>query len=623
MNAIALFKEKSTLHPDKMAIADIKHGEMSFRELRELAAQAQSLMHKHGIGKEHSVVMAVAPSPEMYAFICGLLGLGVRIVFIEPWLKPERINEIIRIIKPKAFITKGLGRIWGLKVRAIREIPLWITTKDLHGSDKNTEFAVNELSEDHHAFVVFSSGTTGSPKGAVRTHQYLKNIFEIFLRIEPEDFASPDLAVFPNVALFHLATGRGAIIVPHHWSEKNLNRLIVLVNKFKPATVSTGPAFLKKLFDLNIAQEFKNFERIVIGGALTDCWLMEKTIKEFPEAKVLHIYGGSEAEPIAVIEAKDALRRSQEKGLFQVLCLGRPILEVSVKFKEGILWVTGPNVAQEYIGDPRDNLGVKERDENQILWHNMGDRALLEDGLLWIQGRANQREEDFILEQKIYQHLHSSKSFIHRTKTNELVLIGEDIEGKKDELNALFPQISLFIESKIARDRRHRSRIDRQKSLPKEYRNISMSNFSKWMTYLKERSPLPALLVLSAIGAISSLAFKQNFDPLLFTCGILFNTLIFIQLRLGDEVKDFEKDKIVNPARPLPRGLLKPKEVISAMNLLVGLILLGSGILSFIYHPMGGLFLALSTLFGWLMYHEFFIGESLNKSPILYALIIR
>ena len=147
-----------------------------------------------------------------------------------------------------------------------------------------------------------------------------------------------------------------------------------------------------------------------------------------------------------------------------------------------------------------------------------------------------------------------------------------------------------------------------------------MTSFSKWMTYLKERSPLPALLGLSAIAAISSLAFRSEFNLGLFIAGIIFNTLIFIQLRLGDEVKDFEKDKIVNPTRPLPRGLLSPTQVAKAMNLVVVLLVLASISIAKIYTVEGGILLGLSTLFGWLMYHEFFVGEKLNKSPIFYAL---
>ncbi len=619
MNAISLFGEKAALHPEKMAITDIHNGEWSFQQIKDFSAKVQALMKTHHIQKEDSVLLAIAPSPEMYAFVCAMLGLGVRIIFIEPWLKIERINEVILTIKPKVFISGPLGKIWGMRSKAIRQIPIWLSPHDAQRLPKSQEFIVKDLPPDHHAFVVFSSGTTGRPKGVIRTHEYLQKIVEIFINIEPEDFSTPDLAVFPNVALFHLATGRGSIVIPHKWSKKNIQKLLPFIRKYRPETMSTGPAFMKFIFDHNLTNDLSHFKRVVIGGALTDCWIMEKAIQDFPQARILHIYGGSEAEPIATADAKQVLKRSQEKGYFQVLCLGKPIEEIDFHFENEILWVRGPNVAGEYIGDPSQNKGIKKRDDKGQLWHCMGDRVLEEDGFFWIQGRENQNKDDFLLEQKIYSFLKSSQCFITRNNMGQRILIGDQVEQQRQQIQSHFPEIQEISNHPIVRDRRHRSRIDRQKSLPKQYRNQTMTTWMKWTTYLKERSPLPALIPLSAMGAISSLAFKAEFDLKLFMIGILFNTMLFIQLRLGDEVKDFEKDKIVNPTRPLPRGLLQPQQVLSAMNLMVLLILIGSGIICYFYNAWGGSSLAIATLFGWLMYHEFFIGEELNKSPLLYA----
>lgn len=147
-----------------------------------------------------------------------------------------------------------------------------------------------------------------------------------------------------------------------------------------------------------------------------------------------------------------------------------------------------------------------------------------------------------------------------------------------------------------------------------------MSSFKKWTTYLQERSPLAALGFISAGIAISSMAFLGKFSTEVFILGLIFNILILVQMRLGDEIKDFEKDKVMHPTRPLPRGLLTISEVYKALlgilflNIVVGISI---GIFKLWY---GGAGLILSTVFAWLMFKEFYIGEKLNKEPMLYAL---
>lgn len=470
MNAIFRFYGNTKNHPHKMAITDIKHGSVSFKYLEDLGTQTQNIIKAKGIKTGDAVLVAITPSPLLYGALCGLIGLGVKIVFIEPWLSLDRIDHIIESTKPKAFLTSALGKIWGFRSKQIRGIPHWITSKDIT-SQKITSFEVIDVPEEHPAFVVFSSGTTGKPKGVLRTHQYLEKVYQVFTALEPQDFDSPDLIIFPNVALFHLGTGRGSVIVPQRWTRKNLEKLLSICDKYKPETLSTSPSFLKNLVDLNILSQFSFLKRVVIGGALSDCSLLEKVFETLPDKNFIHLYGGSEAEPVTMMDAKQAVKLSRQEGFFQTLCLGKVIPQLKHKIRDEILWVTGPNVAGEYIGDPGENKGIKERDAQGNLWHNMGDRIIEKDEYLWFNGRSNQQSQDFILEQKIYCELQSSKSFIFRDLNKKIYLIGENLKKNKAQILVKFPQIDQIIESKIIRDKRHRSRIDRQRSLPKNLRS--------------------------------------------------------------------------------------------------------------------------------------------------------
>ena len=88
-----------------------------------------------------------------------------------------------------------------------------------------------------------------------------------------------------------------------------------------------------------------------------------------------------------------------------------------------------------------------------------------------------------------------------------------------------------------------------------------------YLTFIKERVPVIANLILAlglifSVGALNS-TYLDFSDA--FFIGMTLMAFI-IELRFMDEIKDFEKDKVAHPDRPLPRGLVTPKQV---MNLFI------------------------------------------------------
>ena len=147
-----------------------------------------------------------------------------------------------------------------------------------------------------------------------------------------------------------------------------------------------------------------------------------------------------------------------------------------------------------------------------------------------------------------------------------------------------------------------------------------------WITFLKERLPLPSYLVLVVGLAVSGNALGSPAAPAESAAASWITSaiaaagafLFFAVLRIMDEYKDYEKDKVAHPHRPLPRGLIAPAQVAIAVKSLAIAMLLFSIVVGLANRPAGVSYL-LVTGYLWLMYREFYAGSWLANRPLLYA----
>jgi 4-hydroxybenzoate polyprenyltransferase len=142
---------------------------------------------------------------------------------------------------------------------------------------------------------------------------------------------------------------------------------------------------------------------------------------------------------------------------------------------------------------------------------------------------------------------------------------------------------------------------------------------SKWWTYQRERFPIFAhglLIAAFSSSAVSYSAMLRGQMPRLASIGVAFVTcfLFFLQLRIADEFKDFQEDSRYRPYRPVPRGLIKLREL-GVLFVIAGAIQL---MLALVFDWRLALVLAAVWIYLALMSREFFVRDWLKKRPFTY-----
>ncbi len=465
MNCVQLFVCQAHLRPHAVALWHPDTGEMTYETLLDLTRRAQRALQELGVTAGTSVLIVEMPGPRLYALVLAALALGATVVAVEPWLPVRDIDRVIGIMRPTAFVASGIGQAWGARVPAVRAIPSWKSAARAVRTPLGGDLHVEDVDPDQLGLIAFTSGTTGRPKGVVRQQAYLVSMFEVYTQaMGLENETGADLCIFANFVLANLAAGRPSVVVPPAWRAKHLRRIDRLPDPLQPRTMSCGPAFLAHAMS---CARLRRLEAVHVGGALSDAALFERAFRCWPGARFTHVYGSSEAEPVALVDAREAVRRSRDRGLFQVLCIGRPIDAIESRLAPDTVWITGPHVCRMYVGNEEENAKHKQRDDRGRVWHDMGDRIELRDGMWWYAGRSGQPMEDFHLEQAIYSALGSSRCFVHRAPAGTTYLAGEGLRRHADMLRDRFPPLDRLLHCRIRRDRRHRARIDRRASLAK------------------------------------------------------------------------------------------------------------------------------------------------------------
>ncbi|HEX2094643.1 MAG TPA: AMP-binding protein [Longimicrobiaceae bacterium] len=424
-NIAARLAERATLHPERTAIVEYAGGRarrITFGALAERVAALAAGLRESRIGPGDRVLIFVPMSIDLYVALLAVFHAGATAVFLDAWSGRARLDAAVVAARPKAFIGSPRAHLLRLLSGAVRGIPVkWIVGRRLLPLSRYQRppraRPAEPVASDHPALVTFTTGSTGAPKGAARSHAFLwaqHRALAAHLRLTEEDVDLPTLPVF---VLNNLATGTPSVIPdfdPRRPAEIDPPTVFRQIEVEGVTTSCGSPAFYERLAGWCAGRGRKLPLRALFTGGAPVYPPLARLLADTVAGEAHVIYGSTEAEPVAGIEARTMLAAMEGGG--EGICVGPPVPEITLRlirpcdgpvelgpsgWKEweagwgdaGEIVVAGDHVLRGYLDHPEADRANKVRDGDRV-WHRTGDGGRVDaEGRLWLMGRISQRVE--------------------------------------------------------------------------------------------------------------------------------------------------------------------------------------------------------------------------------------
>lgn len=411
--------------------------------MADRVAHAGEWLRQRGLGAGDRAVIFVPMSADLYTTLLGVLHAGGVAVFLDAWAGRVRLEAAAQVAAPRAFIGTWKAQLLRLLSPALRRVPIAVRPGALsprpgartgagpragasgRGPSADQRAAgqgrpgsgAAVVAADDHALVTFTTGSTGRPKAAARSHGFLwaqHRVLARHLGLREDDIDMPTLPVF---VLNNLALGVTTVLPdfdPRRPGDIDPGAVLAQMRDEGVTTTSGSPAFYDRLAGHAVARGEKVPVRALFTGGAPVFPTLARALDGVVEGEAHVLYGSTEAEPISSIPAAELARRTGAPGATGI-CAGRPVAEIELRIIRpvdgpvtaealgpanaapagvaGEIVVSGEHVLPGYLDDPEAEALAKIRDGNRV-WHRTGDGGLLdEEGRLWLLGRIGQRVE--------------------------------------------------------------------------------------------------------------------------------------------------------------------------------------------------------------------------------------
>ncbi|WP_163864655.1 non-ribosomal peptide synthetase [Myxococcus eversor] len=354
-----LFEAHAARTPDACALV-VGHWELTYGELDQQSDRLAVSLQALGVGPETRVGVCMERSPGLIVSLLAVLKAGGTFLALDPDEPPARLRRIVGDAHPRVLLTSGAHP----ELEAVATV-LHVDTSGAHFLDAIGKRLRRDVTPDHLAYVLYTSGSTGQPKGTEVTHRsivnYLKWSVEAY-RLD-EGTGSPVLGSISFdgtlTSLFApLISGRALFLLPRGQELDLLSSRDYLEQGF--SFIKLTPSHLRAFDGLGRLREvLERTHAVVLGGEGLHGGDLETWREQRLAARIINEYGPTEAAVACCFHEVS----TGGGPLPERIPIGRPIPNTQLYVLDrqgqpvpvgvsGELHIGGAGLARGYLGRP-------------------------------------------------------------------------------------------------------------------------------------------------------------------------------------------------------------------------------------------------------------------------------